>query len=156
MIFIQKIYGFHGINRQNIEKSWYVTPVTDKRTNERRRRKVENRAVFCSTRNRNNGKIQFRVWGLRYGQKYGLQLTFILMMSFYIIPLSSFSRSFLWCPSCLQSISWKCEQRKKPVSSVGNFHPTVRRLDSLKQVFPGSDSELPCTMPMTLFLLWNW
>ena len=45
MICIQKIYGFHGINRQNIEKSWYVTPVTDGRTNERRR-KVENRAVF--------------------------------------------------------------------------------------------------------------
>ena len=34
MICIQKIYGFHGINRQNIEKSWYVTPVTeDGRTN---------------------------------------------------------------------------------------------------------------------------
>ena len=31
MICIQKIYGFHGINRQNIEKSWYVTPVTDER-----------------------------------------------------------------------------------------------------------------------------
>ena len=29
MICIQKIYGFHGINRQNIEKSWYVTPVTE-------------------------------------------------------------------------------------------------------------------------------
>ena len=36
MICIQKIYGFHGINRQNIEKSWYVTPVTeeDERTEE--------------------------------------------------------------------------------------------------------------------------
>ena len=33
MICIQKIYGFHGINRQNIEKSWYVTPVTNERTN---------------------------------------------------------------------------------------------------------------------------
>ena len=32
MICIQKIYGFHGINRQNIEKSWYVTPVTNGRT----------------------------------------------------------------------------------------------------------------------------
>ena len=33
MIYIQKIYGFHGINRQNIEKSYYVTPVTeDERT----------------------------------------------------------------------------------------------------------------------------
>ena len=29
MIHIQKIYGFHGLNRQNIEKSLYVTPVTD-------------------------------------------------------------------------------------------------------------------------------
>ena len=53
MICIQKIYGFHGINRQNIEKSWYVTPVTE---DERRTdgRKVENRAVFCWTRNRKN------------------------------------------------------------------------------------------------------
>ena len=33
MICIQKIYGFHGKNHQNIEKSWYVTPVTDERTN---------------------------------------------------------------------------------------------------------------------------
>ena len=37
MICIQKIYGFHGINRQNIEKSWYVTPVTNGRTNGGRR-----------------------------------------------------------------------------------------------------------------------
>ena len=52
MICIQKIYGFHGINRQNIEKSQYVTPVTEDggRTDGR---KVENRAVFCWTRNRN-------------------------------------------------------------------------------------------------------
>ena len=53
MICIQKIYGFHGINRQNIEKSWYVTPVTNGRTEDGGRRKVENRAVFCWTRNRN-------------------------------------------------------------------------------------------------------
>ena len=26
--------SFHGINRQNIEKSWYVTPVTDEQTEE--------------------------------------------------------------------------------------------------------------------------
>ena len=32
MIGIQKIYVFHGLNRQNIEKSWDVTPVTDGRT----------------------------------------------------------------------------------------------------------------------------
>ena len=51
MICIQKIYGFHGINRQNIEKSCYVTPVTDGQT-DGGRRKVENRAVFCWTRNR--------------------------------------------------------------------------------------------------------
>ena len=50
MICIQKIYGFHGLNHQIIEKSWDVTPVTDGRTNGR---KVENRAVFCWTRNRN-------------------------------------------------------------------------------------------------------
>ena len=32
---IQKIYGFHGINHQNIVKSLYVTPVTkDGRTEE--------------------------------------------------------------------------------------------------------------------------
>ena len=68
MICIQKIYGFHGINRQNIEKSLYVTPVTDGRTD---RRKVENRALFCWTRNRNDSflpekhhciVLQFHVW----------------------------------------------------------------------------------------------
>ena len=48
MICIQKIYGFHGINRQNIEKSWYVTPVSDERTEEE---ESGNRAVFCWTRN---------------------------------------------------------------------------------------------------------
>ena len=52
MTCIQKIDGFHGINRQNIEKCCYVTPVTDGQTDERR--KVENRAVFCWTRNRNS------------------------------------------------------------------------------------------------------
>ena len=55
MICIQKIYCFHGINRQNIEKSWYVTPVTEE---EDERRKVENRAVFCWTRNRKSINIK--------------------------------------------------------------------------------------------------
>ena len=49
MICIQKIYGFHGLNHQIIEESLDVTPVTDERTDGR---KVENRAVFCWTRNR--------------------------------------------------------------------------------------------------------
>ena len=50
MICIQKIYCFHGLNHQIIEESWDVTPVTYIRTDGR---KVENRAVFCWTRNRN-------------------------------------------------------------------------------------------------------
>ena len=52
MICIQKIYGFHGINRQNIEKKVDMSRLS-RRTDERTDgRKVENRAVFCWTRNR--------------------------------------------------------------------------------------------------------
>ena len=40
---IQKIYGFHGLNHQIIEKGRDVTPVTDGRANGR---KVEKSAVF--------------------------------------------------------------------------------------------------------------
>ena len=50
MIFIKKINGFHSLNNKIIKKSWDVTPLTDERSNGR---KVENRAVFCKTRNRN-------------------------------------------------------------------------------------------------------
>ena len=47
MICILKIYGFCGLTHQIIKTSWDVMPVTYRRTNERRRRrKVENRAVF--------------------------------------------------------------------------------------------------------------
>ena len=66
MICIQKIYGFHGINRQNIEKSWYVTPVTeDGRTEDGGKWKIGQCSVGPETailqfHSREKGKAQ--VW----------------------------------------------------------------------------------------------
>ena len=64
MICFQKIYGFHALNHQIIEKSWDVTPVhTHTYT-------VESSVVFCLSRIRNSRYGQDTYWSSLHSHEH--------------------------------------------------------------------------------------
>ena len=88
MIYFQKIYGFHALNHQIIEKSWDVMPVTEIHT--------ENWAVFCISRIRKDWVSYSLVLGLStegpdvwelWGFLFILQIIMVTKMSVRIIIL---------------------------------------------------------------------